>query len=1355
MYSFGDYNFNDPLPSPSTEAINQLLTSPSSTPTPPGVRTSNGSNSNSPLQDPSSTDIIPFLESEFFLNDEDFLQNYLGDTYPQPDSLDTVLSYNSQEMPPSDNNTPPNQPDGADDDKLRIIAQPKSRYRERYHCETDSNRNRAHRFIRTGNKNGFEYPTVQFSRKWCDPTRELYIQVTPVTVKTDTRQYHCIHPYRIDADEIGLIKDYEEKNNSLYFRIHPEEFANCQKRFLISRTKMIQSDLKEYGMLRIYGTDQLDNQQVIYSQKPKQTITAYQLWDCQLMFVIAERFNQNSLPHPIMETAVLSDTMTDVETGDRQSTTNHIQQTLLTQIKCIPQKVDWRGNEEIVIILPQQPNRQKNYTITFDFTPHPLVVINNVTHVDKRVFSFMAPQCPLPFTDQPRTFPMTIRENNVVIALVNFTYVPPISMTVNLCPVCSQTTFANQGNTASNKRQRGREEFDSVEIVNDLTLQIAAMGIERENSEASSSSSSSSSSSESMRSAATTTTATGTTAATAAARDNHAAKLDRYLDQLQEALVQFVQTNDPSRLFRRTRVLLSKCEDSPPPLHVAIERGHISLALTIIEQVANYIQLILRMSQFNNQSNADTLYDALLNSPTLLPNLENLTEDLNLNVNNEFLLDININSITSELDNLTSALTPSGFSPDNNSNIQQQEVTNPVYQAVALPSDMQTFPDQIEIIAQPYYGTKLRYRSDYNKNDQRQGVLKNRTKNSSYIGPAIRIPQQYLDPNGEYYVRVCLVTVINDKTNIRYIHPYRLENTTDNQLYDQQTNSIFFPLQEEDYRTGTKSFPTIRIVKEREGELKNYGCLRVFDDNGLYLQNDTGSNACTTAKQLKKEYSLDQSQLAFTIVQKTVDSGVTYMIPCPQTTAFSEPMIEGESGTGEPENDSQSVDEQSTTSPEPSCRVYKYAPRYTVNTNSEDMIIILTSKKLEVRKYGQLKVVFECNSLNPPWSHVIDDLTITDRIVSFKTPEFPYQFDQAVQVNVILRQSSRDVGTLTYFYLPTSTQCSNCHLHTMNSQSNSIPNVPSKRMASQVFDHGAYESDIVVSTADNSQKLSESSAKPTPESSSSKQTAGKNKDSSDEIIKALFTSFETLFLENDYTSLLRIGRSFIRKNPQIMHEAISRNHSDVLSKFIPVASIEILQLKNESLGENTLLHALRLNRIEIVKILLHKTGADVLMKETDNMQNNIFHIMACYTTSVEILDLMIDYLLEKSFPIQETFDHRNHESRTPLQLSVVKNNLLITKKILQYFDTSIHEVQNHIGDNLLHLAVRHGDLDMVEYLIEDGKLDQLLNHSNLAMTPIELAQSLHRDDITAYLRQICPLQQIFADSGSSSDDEDD
>jgi hypothetical protein len=45
----------------------------------------------------------------------------------------------------------------------------------------------------------------------------------------------------------------------------------------------------------------------------------------------------------------------------------------------------------------------------------------------------------------------------------------------------------------------------------------------------------------------------------------------------------------------------------------------------------------------------------------------------------------------------------------------------------------------LQMIAQPFYGTKLRYRSDYAMNENRLGVLKNKNTNSSYQGPAISV----------------------------------------------------------------------------------------------------------------------------------------------------------------------------------------------------------------------------------------------------------------------------------------------------------------------------------------------------------------------------------------------------------------------------------------------------------------------------------------------------------------------------------------------------------------------------------------------------------------------------------------
>ena len=52
--------------------------------------------------------------------------------------------------------------------------------------------------------------------------------------------------------------------------------------------------------------------------------------------------------------------------------------------------------------------------------------------------------------------------------------------------------------------------------------------------------------------------------------------------------------------------------------------------------------------------------------------------------------------------------------------------------------------DRLQVIAQPTYGTKLRYRSDYDKNENRLGVLKNKTINSSYQGPAIRVGIEFI-----------------------------------------------------------------------------------------------------------------------------------------------------------------------------------------------------------------------------------------------------------------------------------------------------------------------------------------------------------------------------------------------------------------------------------------------------------------------------------------------------------------------------------------------------------------------------------------------------------------------------------
>jgi ankyrin repeat protein len=83
-------------------------------------------------------------------------------------------------------------------------------------------------------------------------------------------------------------------------------------------------------------------------------------------------------------------------------------------------------------------------------------------------------------------------------------------------------------------------------------------------------------------------------------------------------MVEFVRTNNPSQLFRRTRLLLSKCDDNPPPLDDAIQRGHIDLALRLIEQVVDMPVSNGLLQRENNDGETPLLLAAKLNHWNLI-----------------------------------------------------------------------------------------------------------------------------------------------------------------------------------------------------------------------------------------------------------------------------------------------------------------------------------------------------------------------------------------------------------------------------------------------------------------------------------------------------------------------------------------------------------------------------------------------------------------------------------------------------------------------------------------------------------------------------------------------------------------
>jgi hypothetical protein len=214
-------------------------------PTPAGINPSNRNSSSSPPQSTTLAEIFPFDDIAYDLDGTEVSYDYLGTTLPNNGDFEGNLTDGDLGFLLPVNDRIYDRPLEMEDEKLRIIAQPKALYRERYSCEIDPNKHRAQRYIRTEDNNSkYEYPTVKVLRiyfifsylsffvqipsKLCDPTRKLYIQVTPVTIKSKNVAQHCIHPYEIDTQENNVIKD--PKNNSLYFRIEKNEFQKGEKR---------------------------------------------------------------------------------------------------------------------------------------------------------------------------------------------------------------------------------------------------------------------------------------------------------------------------------------------------------------------------------------------------------------------------------------------------------------------------------------------------------------------------------------------------------------------------------------------------------------------------------------------------------------------------------------------------------------------------------------------------------------------------------------------------------------------------------------------------------------------------------------------------------------------------------------------------------------------------------------------------------------------------------------------------------------------------------------------------------------------------------------------------------------------
>jgi hypothetical protein len=124
---------------------------------------------------------------------------------------------------------------------------------------------------------------------------------------------------------------------------------------------------------------------------------------------------------------------------------------------------------------------------------------------------------------------------------------------------------------------------------------------------------------------------------------------------------------------------------------------------------------------------------------------------------------------------------------------------------------------KLEIIAQPFYGSKLRYRSDFLNNRNRLNFLKSVSTSFNYPSPTIQvrrfalllnthdktclchqIPLVYRNSDRSYFIRVCLVTAKYSGDNRHYIHPYILEDPKNPRCETILNDGIYYPIEHDD-----------------------------------------------------------------------------------------------------------------------------------------------------------------------------------------------------------------------------------------------------------------------------------------------------------------------------------------------------------------------------------------------------------------------------------------------------------------------------------------------------------------------------------------------------------------------------
>ena len=180
-------------------------------------------------------------------------------------------------------------------------------------------------------------------------------------------------------------------------------------------------------------------------------------------------------------------------------------------------------------------------------------------------------------------------------------------------------------------------------------------------------------------------------------------------------------------------------------------------------------------------------------------------------------------------------------------------------------------------------------------------------------------------------------------------------------------------------------------------------------------------------------------------------------------------------------------------------------------------------------------------------------------------------------------------------------------------------------------------------------------------------------------------------------------------------------------------------LREKNAQKKTLLHiAAENDQASFARAVLYLNTDIVenLLIEKDENGNTPFHVAARVKTN-EVANLFLDYVRRHANHPMKHITENNHSGWTPFSVAVAADNLQLAANILKPFGASnrryIVNQSDFKNSCPLHLAAKHGYLDLFRLLLENGA--ELTKRGPKQMTPLDIAiEKEQRTIIQAVIR---------------------